>query len=205
MPLTSLAINAHRAKYLVATFDGLEVSRRNGFSSCQNPLRSFPLIKNNDCSLEMRSHSWRRRNGIGTGIIIISLLSTFFSLSFSFLFFPSFSPHSRGNWRWYSLADAQGQACHLSYLYIPHPHDTRQRNDRNEGAKKINGLELVRKKHFLSRKKKKQKERNETIKHNISAKEKLTHIYRFDEKFTRESHSRNSSLSSFFLVTSTVS
>lgn len=43
------------------------------------PLRSFPLIKNNDCSFEMRSHSWRRRNGIGTGIIIISLLSTFFS------------------------------------------------------------------------------------------------------------------------------
>lgn len=87
MPLTSLAINAHRAKYLVATFDGLEVSRRNGFSSCQNPLRSFPLIKNNDCSLEMRSHSWRLRNGIGTGIIIISLLSTFFP---PFLFFPSF-------------------------------------------------------------------------------------------------------------------
>lgn len=92
MPLTSLAINAHRAKYLVATFDGLEVSRRNGFSSCQNPLRSFPLIKNNDCSLEMRSHSWRRRNGIGTGIIIISLLSTFFSLSFSFFFFLPFPP-----------------------------------------------------------------------------------------------------------------
>lgn len=91
MPLTSLAINAHRAKYLVATFDGLEVSRRNGFSSCQNPLRSFPLIKNNDCSLEMRSHSWRRRNGIGTGIIIISLLSTFF-FPFFFFSFPSFFP-----------------------------------------------------------------------------------------------------------------
>lgn len=125
MPLTSLAINAHRAKYLVATFDGLEVSRRNGFSSRHNPLRSFPLIKNNDCSLEMRSHSWRRRNGIGTGIIIISLLSTFFSLlSFSSLLF-SFLPHSReslnSNWRWCPLADAQGQACHLSYLYIPHP------------------------------------------------------------------------------------
>lgn len=90
MPLTSLAINAHRAKYLVATFDGLEVSRRNGFSSRRNPLRSFPLIKNNDCSLEMRSHSWRRPNGIGTGIIIISLLSTFFFPSF-FLFFFSLS------------------------------------------------------------------------------------------------------------------
>lgn len=66
------------------------------------------------------------------------------------------------------------------------------------------GLELVRKKHFLSRKKKKQKERNETTKDNI--RERETHTYhRFDEKFTRESHSRNSSLSSFFLVTSTVS
>lgn len=178
MPLTSLAINAHRAKYLVATFDGLEVSRRNGFSSCQNPLRSFPLIKNNDCSLEMRSHSWRRRNGIGTGIIIISLLSTFFFPFFFFPFFPSFSPHSRGNWRWYSLADAQGQACHLSYLYIPHPHDTRQRNDRNEGAKKINGgwIGISSKEIFsFSKKKKKKKERNETIKDNI--RERETHTY----------------------------
>lgn len=76
------------------------------------PLRSFPLIKNNDCSFEMRSHSWRRRNGIGTGIIIISLLSTFFFFS---------SPENLVATRTQvvvhgSPADVQGRTCHLRYL-----------------------------------------------------------------------------------------
>lgn len=88
---TTFAINARRANISRCNVRRPRIILEERFLLVPEPRRSFPLIKNNDCSFERsRSHSWRRRNGIGTGIIIISLL--FFFFFFSLLFFLFSSP-----------------------------------------------------------------------------------------------------------------
>ena len=115
---TTLAINARRASMSRCNVRRPRIILEERFLLVPEPRRSFPLIKNNDCSFEQwRSHSWRRRNGIGTGIIIISLLSTFF-FSSPLPFFV-FSPRlgiSRQLAHKTAHRDVQGRACHLRYL-----------------------------------------------------------------------------------------